>query len=215
LTEAEVQSGAGKSSWLVELAGEKRAARLHLPTGTLWIAAERLPVFRALWPNPRLDPPIAAPAAHAEREWSPEAALIEIVRGRLEGQGPVTLDALAAPLGLERTAMAGALAALEAEGFAMRGQFTPAAEEEWCERRLLARIHGYTIKRLRAEIEPVAARDFLRFLLAWQRVEDGARMEGPDALDEVVGQLEGFEAPAGGWETEIPPACRLRAGLAR
>ena len=103
--------------------------------------------------------------------------------------------------------MAAALIALEAEGFAMRGRFTPgAAEEEWCERRLLARIHRYTIKRLRAEIEPVAARDFLRFLFAWQHVADDARMEGPDALDEVVGQLEGFEAPAGAWETEILPA---------
>ena len=103
--------------------------------------------------------------------------------------------------------IAAALAALEAEGFAMRGRFTPAAEaEEWCERRLLARIHGYTVKRLRAEIEPVAARDFLRFLLGWQRVAADARMEGPHAVDTVVGQLEGFEAPAGAWESEILPA---------
>ena len=82
---------------------------------------------------------------------------------------------------------------------------TPGAEE-WCERRLLARIHGYTVKRLRAEIEPVAARDFLRFLLRWQRVAADARMEGPEAVDSVVGQLEGFEAPAGAWESEILPA---------
>ena len=89
----------------------------------------------------------------------------------------------------------------------MRGRFTPAAAaDEWCERRLLARIHHYTVKRLRAEIEPVAARDFLRFLLSWQRVAADARMEGPDAVDAVVGQLEGFEAPAGAWETEILPA---------
>ena len=65
----------------------------------------------------------------------------------------------------------------------MRGRFTPGAnDEEWCERRLLARIHRYTVKRLRAEIEPVAARDFLRFLFAWQHVAPDARMEGPDAL---------------------------------
>ena len=89
----------------------------------------------------------------------------------------------------------------------MRGRFTPGADaEEWCERRLLARIHRYTVKRLRAEIEPVAARDFLRFLFDWQRVAPDARMEGPDALDAVVGQLEGFEAAAGAWETEILPA---------
>ena len=113
---------------------------------------------------------------------------------------------MAAPLGLQANAIAGALAALEAEGFAMRGRFTPAGAEEWCERRLLARVHGYTVKRLRAEIEPVAARDFLRFLLAWQRVAPDARMQGPDAVDTVVGQLEGFEAPAGAWESEILPA---------
>src|SRR5262249_47025791 len=69
-----------------------------------------------------------------------------------------------------------------------------------------ARIHGYTVKRLRAEIEPVAARDFLRFLFAWQHVTPDARMEGPAAVDTIVGQLEGFEAPAGAWESEILPA---------
>ena len=100
----------------------------------------------------------------------------------------------------------------------MRGRFTPGGEaEEWCERRLLARIHRYTVKRLRAEIEPVAARDFLRFLLRWQRVEAETRMDGPDALEAVIAQLEGFEAPAGAWESEILPArlAALRAGLAR
>src|SRR5207244_1424838 len=75
--------------------------------------------------------------------------------------------------------------------------------EERCERRLLARIHRYTLRRLRAEIEPVAARDFLRFLFEWQRVTEKTRMEGPDALAAVLGQLEGFEAAAGAWETEI------------
>ncbi|MCD6042239.1 MAG: box helicase domain protein [Burkholderiales bacterium] len=89
----------------------------------------------------------------------------------------------------------------------MRGRFTPdAAEDEWCERRLLARIHHYTVKRLRAEIEPVAARDFLRFLFGWQRVAADSRMQGPDAIEVIVAQLEGFEAPAGAWETEILPA---------
>src|SRR5205807_8296332 len=110
-------------------------------------------------------------------------------------------------LGLDPMSIATGLAALEAEGFALRGRFTPATTaDEWCERRLLARIHNYTIKRLRGEIEPVAARDFLRFLLSWQRVAADARMEGPDAVDAVVGQLEGFEAPAGAWESEILPA---------
>ena len=100
-----------------------------------------------------------------------------------------------------------ALVALQTEGFAMRGRFTPgAAGDEWCERRLLARIHRYTVNRLRAEIEPVPARDYLRFLFEWQRVAPDARMQGPDAVAAVLGQLEGYELPAGAWETEILPA---------
>ena len=207
LTEAEAQAAPGWDAWLAELALQKRVARLEAPAAILWIAAERLPQLRTLWPQARLRPAISAPTAIAQQDWSPEQALVELVRGRLEGQGPVAEAALAGPLGLQEEDIAAALAALEAEGFAMRGRFTPGASvDEWCERRLLARIHRYTVKRLRAEIEPVAARDFLRFLFAWQRVAADARMEGPDALGEVVAQLEGFEAPAGSWETEILPA---------
>ncbi len=92
-----------------------------------------------------------------------------------------------------------ALLALEREGTVMQGRFTPGtAETEWCERYLLARIHRYTINRLRREIEPVEPRDFMRFLFDWQKVSSGARVEGPDALAAVLAQLEGFEAPAGG-----------------
>jgi ATP-dependent Lhr-like helicase len=203
LTVTEAAAAPHWPRWLDELAGERRVTCLD---GRLWVVAERLPVFLALWPRARLDPPISTPPAY-QQEWSREAALIEILRGRLEGQGPVTASALAAALALEAGEIAAALAALEAEGFALRGRFTAdAAAEEWCERRLLARIHRYTIGRLRAEIEPVAARDFLRFLFEWQRVAPGARMEGPDALEAVIGQLEGFQAPAAAWETELLPA---------
>src|SRR6185436_9217998 len=102
---------------------------------------------------------------------------------------------------------AAALVALESEGFAMRGRFTPgAATEEWCERRLLARIHHYTVKRLRAEIEPVSARDFVRFLFVWQHAGIEERMRGPKAVEPIVEQLEGFEAAAAAWETELLPA---------
>jgi ATP-dependent Lhr-like helicase len=204
---AEEAQAPGWDEWLGALACQRRAARLHAPRATLWVAAERLPQFLALWPHARLEPEIAAPAAREGRDWSQDEALVEILRGRLEGLGPVTERALAGPLGLEPNATAGALVALQTEGFAMRGRFTPGADaDEWCERRLLARIHHYTVQRLRAEIEPVAARDFLRFLLRWQRVAADARMQGPDALEVIVAQLEGFEAPAGAWETEILPA---------
>jgi ATP-dependent helicase Lhr and Lhr-like helicase len=202
----EVESQPEWSGWLSELSTQRRVARLHAPRATLWITAERLPQFQVLWPHAKLDPPIGAPAAHVGRDWSREDALVDILRGRLEGQGPVTQDKLASALGLGATEIAGALAVLETEGFALRGRFTPSASaDEWCDRRLLARIHHYTVKRLRAEIEPVAARDFLRFLPVWQRMTAETRMEGPDAVDGIVAQLEGFEAPAGAWETEILP----------
>ena len=207
LASGEVGNTPGWAGWLDELAASRRTTRLHRPGMTLWIAAERLPQFAALWPDATLDPPIAAPPAYEGRGWLPQDALVEILRGRLEGLGPVAEDALGAPLGLAPDDIAFALGALQAEGFALRGRFTPGeTAEEWCERRLLARIHRYTVRRLRAEIEPVAARDFLRFLFDWQRVAAAARMEGPDALAAIVGQLEGFEAAAGAWETELLPA---------
>jgi ATP-dependent helicase Lhr and Lhr-like helicase len=207
LTEDEVGAQAGWDEWLEALARDRRVTRLITDRPALWIAAERLPQFQVLFPDARLEPPIATPAGYDGEDVSPETALTEILRGRLEGLGPVTADALAAPLALPATAIAAALAGLESEGFALHGRYSPAAAaDEWCERRLLARIHRYTVKRLRAEIEPVAARDFLRFLLAWQHAAPDTRLEGPDAVAAEVALLEGFEAPAGAWETELLPA---------
>jgi ATP-dependent helicase Lhr and Lhr-like helicase len=234
LSSEESQATSRWSEWLSELARDNRVARFSISANRtvtparagvqgpldsrfrgndekrgaeLWIAAERLPQLQALWPKAALDPPMAAPATYADREWSADDSLIEILRGRLEGLGPVTETALAEPLGLKAQDISAGLIALETEGFALRGRFTPGASaEEWCERRLLARIHRYTVGRLRAEIRPVAAREFLRFLMGWQRVSPDTRMEGPDALEVLVRQLEGFEAPAGAWETEILPA---------
>ncbi|MCC6469904.1 MAG: DEAD/DEAH box helicase [Alphaproteobacteria bacterium] len=208
LTAAEVQAKPDWRDWLADLGRQKRAASLQTRPGErIWIAAERLPQFRALWPKAHLDPAIAPPPAHAAREWVAEEALTEILRGRLEGLGPVAELDLATALGLGSSDVRAALAGLEAEGFALQGRFTPGVnEDQWCERRLLARIHQYTIKRLRAEIEPVSARDFMRFLLNWQRVTPDTRMEGSAALEQIVAQLEGFEAPAGAWEAAILPA---------
>jgi ATP-dependent Lhr-like helicase len=207
LSAGEVQRHSGWAELLAALAAARRATQLTSGATRLWVTAEQLPLLAALYSGATLDPPVATPAAHA-RTPTPEAALIEVVRGRLMGSGPVTAQALAALLGLPASRIDAALLALEAEGFAMRGIFTPeasAASPEWCERRLLARIHRYTVKRLRAEIEPIEARDFLRFLFEWQRVSSTARMEGPDAVGAILAQLEGFEAPASAWETEILP----------
>ena len=96
---------------------------------------------------------------------------------------------------------------LEAQGRILRGRFTPgAAELEWCDRRLLARIHRYTLSRLRAEIEPVSAADFMRFLLHWQHVAGEDQVRGAEGLAAVVEQLDGFELAAAAWEQRR--ACR-------
>jgi len=193
--------------WLDILAKEKRAALITTSKASLWIAAERSNQFRAVWPEALLEPLVAPPERAARRPWSPETALVEILRARLEGCGPASAMQLATLLGLEPSAVDRALAALEVEGSILRGRFSPDAnDEQWCDRRLLARIHHYTIRRLRSEIEPVSARDFLRFLFEWQRVANESRLQGPDALPVAMNLMEGFEAPAFAWETEILPA---------
>jgi ATP-dependent Lhr-like helicase len=121
-----------------------------------------------------------------------------------------TATAIAAALAVDRGDVDFALLALEQEGYVMRGRFTPsAAGDEWCERHLLARIHRNTLGRLRREIEPVDVRDYVRFLCDWQRLSPSARVQGPEALAGVLAQLEGFEAAAGAWESELLPA-RIR-----
>ncbi|MCZ6647312.1 MAG: DEAD/DEAH box helicase [SAR324 cluster bacterium] len=169
----------------------------------LWVAAERLPELRALYPDAVLTPPIAAAPDH-DRPWEREAALVELLRGRLDGLGPVTARALGESLELTLPEVETALLTLEGEGFVLRGTYSPGAgEEEWCERRLLARIHRYTLNRLRAEIEPVSAQDFLRFLVCWQHAEPHDRLQGTEGLAAVLQQLEGFEAAAAAWEEDI------------
>jgi ATP-dependent Lhr-like helicase len=174
------------------------------------VAAERLPHLFAVYPEAILKPEIKAPAKEISTV-APEEGLVEILRGRLEALGPVTVAGLAETTGLPTYAVESALLSLEAEGFVMRGRFTPggvpgADQTEWCVRRLLARIHRYTLNRLRKEIEPASPADFMRFLLEWQRLTPGDRREGPESLAAVLDQLEGFEAAAGAWEGEILPA---------
>src|SRR5262249_15419166 len=140
--------------------------------------------------------------------WSAESASVEILRGRLDAVGPVTVAQLANSFSLPANQIEIGLAKLEGEGFAMQGQFTPTsgnpavregangagkdargpqagipalqerALQEWCSRRLLARIHSYTLNRLRKEIEPVSAADFMRFLFVWQKVANDHQTEG-------------------------------------
>src|ERR1051325_8888296 len=204
LTEAE---GAGWQEFFTQLNNDRRAAVLITPTTRLWVAAERLPQLQVVYPMAELQPGIVAPESVARVSWGFEEALVEIIRGRLEGLGPVTVDNLVASSGLNQLEIETALLRLEAEGFVIRGKFTPGTTEtEWSARRLLARIHSYTLNRLRQEIEPVASTDFIRFLLAWQKVAPDHQMEGPESLKAIIDQLEGVEAPAAAWEGELLPA---------
>ncbi|HEX7810886.1 MAG TPA: DEAD/DEAH box helicase [Burkholderiales bacterium] len=204
LTETEVAAQPHWRALLDRLAADRRLTNIR-PAGAeaYFITAERLPEFSAVHPEAAREPDIGVPADYA-KTWTREQALVEIVRGRLEGLGPVTAQVLAQTIGVPVSEVDAALLSLEGEGFVMRGNFTTPEVTEWCERRLLARITRYTVKRLRQEIEPVPAADFMRFLLDWQRVTD--RMEGPDAVAAVVSLLEGFEAAAAAWETEVIPA---------
>src|SRR5947209_3569957 len=122
----------------------------------------------------------------------------------MEVSGPVTASQLQNILGNSSSDIETGLHGLEGEGFILRGKFHPhAAEQEWCDRRLLARIHRLTIDRLRAEIRPVSAQDFFRFLFAWQRVGSQNRVEGPEGLRSVLEQLDGCELPLASWESTV------------
>ncbi len=190
-----------------KLAEGHRAVRLHAGNRTFWIAAEQLPLAQALYPDSRTERHLRVPAEYAARQWSTEEALVELVRGRLQASGPTTAAELSALYAIAASAIDAALLKLEGEGFVLRGQFTAACTElEWCERRLLARIHRYTIKTLRAEIEPVPAADFMRFLLDHQGLTREPRAQGPQSLAGVIEQLEGFEVPAAAWESDVLPA---------
>ncbi|MEY2151018.1 DEAD/DEAH box helicase [Rhodanobacter sp. 115] len=175
--------------------------------GGMWVCAEKLPLWQAVHADATLQPAIAAPAEYAAQAWTRDEALRELVRGRLVGLGPVTVATLAQSLQVTANDIETALLHLQSEGYVIQGRFTPAAIDiEWCERHLLARIHRYTLGRLRREIEPVNRRDFMRFLLDWQHLTPATRLRGPDALDAVLAQLEGYEAAAGAWESELLPA---------
>ena len=195
--------------------GRATLARWHLNDTpqiySAYVAAERLPIVRLAIPDvvcqPALDP--SAVRRRSKDELSAEDALRMIVHGWMECLGPTTVSALAARLGLPERRIEAAMLALEANGTVLRGRFRPGQHngiEEWCERGLLSRIHRLTIGRLRREIEPVSAADFIRFLLRWQHVHPGTQLHGRAGLLQIVGQLQGLELPAPAWEAHIFPA---------
>ena len=208
LPDGDLGLGIGES-WVPlfgELVATGRAGTL-LGERPFWVATEKLPMLQAVFPGASVEPQLTVPERERAVTWVREDGIRELVRGRLEIAGPVTAQVLAHTFGLETHEIDFALGALEHEGFVLRGRFTPGeAQLEWCERRLLARIHRYTLDRLRQEIEPVSAADFMRFLMRWQRLTEDTRAEGPEGLTAVLDLLDGYELPAAAWESEVLPA---------
>jgi ATP-dependent Lhr-like helicase len=199
--------------WLKDLADNGRATLAPVspePQGVggsdrIWISAERLPELHAVV-TVAPDPPIAPPATRAAVAWTREAALAELMRGRMAMLGPITLRGLGSTLGLSDQHTADVLIALETEGVVLRGWFSPgASDEEWCDRRLLARIHRATLQRLRAEIQPVTIADFMRCLFEWQHATPASRLTGIDGVRHAIAQLDGFELAADAWDKHVLP----------
>jgi len=201
-------------AWMGHLEGliaAGRAARLRHGDRVFWIPAERRSLAATVWPHYRFEPDLVEPPPRRAPAWSDrDGALLEVVRARLGLVGPTTGAALATALDLAPGEVEAALAAVEAEGGALRGRFTPeaiAAEAvEWCERRLLARIHRRTLDGLRRLIEPVSPAVLLRFLLSWQHARPATQQHGRDGLLRVIERLQGFEAAAGVWERDLLPS---------
>jgi len=167
-----------------------------------WVAAEKLSAFRVLFPSAQVE------------HWLPEVAgktisyddvLLSMVQGWLQHSGPVTASQLGAALGLPASEIEKALLRMEASGSILRGKFTEPRvyETEWCDRRLLARIHRLTVATLRKQIEPVTPAQFVRWLFRWQHLAPGSQVVGERGTLEVLRQLQGFEIPANAWERQI------------
>jgi len=172
-----------------------------------WVAAERARAFTQIFPSAAFELP---PADFESSEVSRDDALLACVTGWIAHSGPVTTSQLSAVLALPASDIEKALLRLEARGVVLRGNFTGAASAdsstastEWCERRLLARIHRLTLGNLRREIQSVTPAQFMDWLLSWQHLAPGTQLLGERRILEAIRQMQGFEAPANSWERQI------------
>jgi ATP-dependent Lhr-like helicase len=209
------------ATWVEELIASGRASMLRIDGSSyeslrtsgesdpghgypLYFAAENLNLIRMLWPEGMVEPELRVPEAALTRVEDRDDARGRMIRGWTEAAGPVTASGLGAKLGLRAEDVDRGLRQVESLGFVLRGRFSPGlAEDEYCDRRLLSRIHRYTLDRLRREIDPVSQQDFMRFLLGWQHLTPETKLAGKQGVRQVIARLEGFEAPAGAWEREL------------
>ncbi len=213
------------SGYFERLLNEGRAGIAALDGRRYWVAAERARSFAALFPSAVFEQRLAEVESG---DISRDDALLTLVTGWMSHVGPTTASQLGFELGLATSDIEKALLRMEASGTVLRGRFTgtvgtrvPAAprqpgaavstqtlpteanETEWCERRLLARIHRLTVGMLRKQIEPVTAAAFMRWLMRWQHVAPGTQVAGERGTLEVLRQMQGFEIPANAWERQV------------
>ncbi len=191
-----------------ELLAQRRIGRADVAGRSYWVTAEKAKAFAQIFPDARFTTAIATVEATVLQE---EDALRALATGWLAHSGPVSSRSLSRFLGISKDEIDEILVRIEASGTVLRGQFSNLAsnEVEWCDRRLLARIHRLTLGKLRKEIEPVSAAKFMDWLLHWQHVAAGTQLVGEHGTLEVVRQLQGYEAPANAWERHLL-ACRVR-----
>jgi ATP-dependent helicase Lhr and Lhr-like helicase len=185
-----------------QLVNEGRAGIASLDGRRYWVAAERARSFAVLFPAARFEQSLA------DVETVPgsrDDALLALVSGWMSHIGPTSSSELSGMLGVAASEIENALLRMEASGTVLRGKFSSgvAREPEWCERRLLARIHRLTVGMLRQQIEPVTAAQFMRWLMRWQHVAPGTQVAGERGTLEALQQLQGFEIPANAWERQV------------
>ncbi|MCD5403040.1 MAG: DEAD/DEAH box helicase [Dehalococcoidia bacterium] len=193
--------------WFESLMIENRVFRMESDAVTYWVAAERLVLLNTVYPEAIFTP---TPPAHLleapadQEENARENNICWVMRGWVECSGPLTATELVRSLGIALDDIVYALACLENEGVVLRGSFrTHVEEEEFCDRRILSRIHRSTIDTLRREVEPVSSSAFMRFLLRWQHVDPAAQLQGDGGLLAAIEQLQGFESASGAIEDEV------------
>ena len=188
--------------YFATLAAAGRAIYARSGTCSYWLAAEKAKTFAAIFPEASFD---SQPPEIESQQPSRDDALYSCITGWLAHLGPVTISGLASFLGLAAADIEKVMLRIEAAGSVLRGQFTDSSngETEWCDRRLLARIHRLTLGALRKQIQPVTAAQFMRWLLRWQHLTPETRLLGERGTLEALQQLQGFEAPANAWEQQI------------
>jgi len=207
LSDADWQSAA--ASWMAfvpELMESRRIARAGAGERHYLVASERAKEFALIYPQAQFEitPPDLPGSADSRDE-----ALLTMIKGWVMHSGPTSAAALGFQLGIPASDVARALLRMEASGSALRGNFTGHAAgnepgtSEWCDRRLLARIHHLTVATLRKQVEPVTAAQFMRWLLRWQHLAPNSQLGGERGLLEVLRQVQGFEIPAIAWEKQV------------